>query len=132
MCCENGPGFQTCFQANPDGTSITQSRKRQSTVPITSLGPFSFFLLVAIGTNAQALPTLTVRFRGSTQRLGDAVGVGAEPGVIVLGPVADSAGNSQLRAISQFAADGAIIIGSPLMVIGSSSGSPTSASANCF
>jgi hypothetical protein len=94
--------------------------------------PFSFSLLVAIGTNAQALPTPTVRFHGSTQRLGDAVGVGAEPGVIVLGPVADSAGNSQLRAISQFAADGAIIIRLPLMVIGSSSGSPTSASANCF
>jgi hypothetical protein len=53
-----------------------------------------FSLLVAMGTNAQALPTLTVRFHGSTQRLGDAVGVGAEPGVIFLGPVADSAGNS--------------------------------------
>jgi hypothetical protein len=61
-------------------------RKRQSTVPITSPRPFSFSRLLAIGTNAQALPTLTVRFHGSTQRLGDAVGVGAEPGVIFLGP----------------------------------------------
>ncbi len=80
------------------GASPGRSEPRPRFYPLRAV---LFSRLVAIGTNSQTLPSQTDRFRGPTQHLENrAFAVGAQTGVIVLGPVADGAGTSEFSSFA--------------------------------